>query len=294
MSVFVSSGAFSKARHLDELLPLCYNCGIDHVELASGLRAGEGFPEVIAAEEGMKFLLHNYFPAPEEPFVLNLADADEENRRLSLAFAAKSLQASAVAGAPFYSVHAGFVASLRPDDLGRPDRQNFDISEEAYDQALEFFSLSVAALAKEARRLGVRLMLENNVHAVPRSDRSHLLLVTPDDISRFFEHWSDPSVGLLLDVAHLNVSATHRGFDPVEAVERVSPWIGALHLSDNDGDRDTNELCREDSWFWDPLNRNCPNGVVTVLESYRLSPDQIKEQVDLISRRLSFASYSTK
>ena len=292
MGVFVSSGAFQGVQTVEELLPVCREHGLFDVELASGLRVVDpaGYLPLIAPlGDEFRFLLHNYFPAPDEPFVLNLADADEENRIRSVRFCIDCMEGTAALGMPFYSVHAGFVSSLRPEDLGKPERQGGRISEEDHVSALDRFSHSVNELAVEARRLGIRLLLENNVDAVPREGCSHLLLVSGGDVVRFFDGGMPSEVGLLLDVAHLKVSATCRGFDPVTALEMMAPWIGALHLSDNDGTRDSNGLCESDSWFWEPLSRCCSRETAVVLEAYRIAPDLIHAQRELISRKLPFA-----
>lgn len=290
MSLFVSSGAFIGVHHVNELIPLCHKYGVEGVELASGLRAGGDLLEKIGESDSLDFLLHNYFPAPQHPFVLNLADADEENRLRSVEFCEDALGICAEVGIPFYSVHAGFATSLRAEDLGRPDRQCIEVTEEDYRGASERFVTSVTALEKQACELGIQLLLENNVHAVPGSAISHLLMVTADDICDFFESFASESIGLLLDVAHLKVSSFHREFDVYEAVRRVSPWIKALHLSENEEGRDTNDPCRAESWFWEPLNEFCNEPIPAVLESYRLSELQITEQVELVSNRLACLS----
>lgn len=293
MAVYISSGAFQGVTTLEELLPVCRENALYDIELASGLRVGtEGgyLPLIEPVGDEFRFLLHNYFPAPADPFVLNLADLDEDNRSRSLRFCLNALEGSSAMGLPFYSVHAGFVSSLRPEDLGRPERQQGEITAGEYASALDRFSESVSSLAVEARRLGVRLLLENNVDAVSRPGHSHLLLVSGEEVERFFSGGIPDEVGLLLDVAHLSVSSKYRGFDPAQAVEKMAPWIGALHLSDNDGWRDSNAICEPESWFWEPLQANCGRNTVTVLEAYRLAPEVIHAQRDLISRKLSFAA----
>lgn len=293
MAVYVSSGAFQGVTTVEELLPVCREHGIFEVELASGLRVANaaGYLPLLEPLRGeFRFLLHNYFPAPDEPFVLNLADRDETNRSRSIRFCLAGMEGSAAMGIPFYSVHAGFVSSLRPEDLGRPEMQEGVIPEVDFFSALDRFADSVGALAIEARRLGVRLLLENNVDAVRREGCSHLLLVSGEDVARFFSGGFPAEVGLLLDVAHLRVSANCRGFDPVAAVEMMAPWIGALHLSDNDGSRDSNGICEPGSWFWDPLRHCCGKDTVTVLEAYRLASGVIHAQRELIARNLPFAA----
>lgn len=39
---------------------------------------------------------------------------------------------------------------------------------------------------------------------------------------------------MLIDVAHLNVTANALGFDNYQVIDAVTPWIKLVHLSDND------------------------------------------------------------
>ena len=71
---------------------------------------------------------------------------------------------------------------MRPEDLGKPERQKFQITYSQYDLALQLFSKSIVELSQIASRLGVKLLVENNVHAVPGVNLSHLLLSTTSDI----------------------------------------------------------------------------------------------------------------
>ena len=92
------------------------------------------------------------------------------------------------------------------------------------------------------------------------------------------------NVNLLVDVAHLKVSAQTLGFDPEEMFRLCEPWIQAYHLSDNDGTRDSNESIRENSWFWPYLKKNLD---YYSLEIYGVAPDLINKQIQITKRFLT-------
>ena len=48
------------------------------------------------------------------------------------------------------------------------------------------------------------------------------------------------NVNFLIDVAHLKVSSQVSGFDKYKVLEKCDKWIKAYHISDNDGEEDTN------------------------------------------------------
>src|SRR5665811_1545119 len=75
--------------------------------------------EEIFLNAPIKKFAHNYFPAPEIPFVLNLASSNEKIRNQSLTHCLKGLELSKLAGAHFFSAHAGFCVDPHPDELGR-------------------------------------------------------------------------------------------------------------------------------------------------------------------------------
>lgn len=271
-------------RHAERL-------GIQKIELASGVRAGTEYLQECLEEAGQRFdlTLHNYFPAPEEPFVLNLASGVANQRRESIEFCKRAMHLSVKASSPWFSVHAGYVQDLHSGHLGKPNLQSGVATEKEHQDAMKRFCESVQGLLPLADRLGIDLLIENNVHAVGRSPQeyrpSHVLMADPESVVSFFEAIDHPRCGLLLDVAHWKVSSNHLGFDPVERLADVASRVRLLHLSDNDGTVDSNEACRVDSWFWEPLQRFqvLPQTPI-VLEAYRLSDDLILDQLGKIEQ----------
>jgi sugar phosphate isomerase/epimerase len=92
------------------------------------------------------------------------------------------------------------------------------------------------------------------------------------------------NVGVLLDVAHLKVSARSLGFDPVAAHVQLKPWIQGYHLSDNDGTADSNEIVTADSWFWEVIE---PRLDYYTLEVYGVSSAELAKQYELVKARLA-------
>ena len=64
------------------------------------------------------------------------------------------------------------------------------------------------------------------------------------------------NINLLVDVAHLKVSAKTLKFNPKKFLSNCRKWIKGYHLSDNDGNNDTNDLLTKNSWFWPYLKKN--------------------------------------
>lgn len=286
MSLWMSSGAF-QTRDVAGVLAGARANGVTGVELSSGLAYSPDLLTTVRAAHDvgdLRFLVHNYFPPPEQPFVLNVA-AEGEGLRQTRALCSRALHLAKDVGAPFYSIHAGFAATLRAEQLGRPAEQAKALSAADIDREGGRARMveTVRAVADEAADLGLRLLIENNVISpvyLEQMPINPLLLTQADECTAFFEEVARANVGLLLDVAHVKVSATAQGFDPHRFIETVADWVGCLHLSDNDGREDTNQPVRTDSWFVPHLKDfvDCP----WVIEAYNLDGATQRSQLELL------------
>ncbi len=288
MSLFFSSGAFASDSP-DEIAAECSDVLGVGLEFTSSFSFHEGLVSQVRSLKSPSLLIHNYFPPPAVPFVLNLAATDPAIRAASHAMCRQAIELSAEIGAPFYSVHSGFAMNLTADQLGQPAQQAALATDRCIDRetANRAFRESVVELSAFARKNGVGLLLENNVitrSQVAAGRADSLLMTTPVECREFLDELDDPNVGLLLDVAHAKVAASALDFDPAEFF-RLGSHLRALHLSDNDGLADTNQPITSRSWFA-PHLRECRD-VPMVVEVYRLTPETRREQRDVVLSLLS-------
>ena len=271
--IFLSTGGERHQKAAKTALKY-YELGINCVELSGGAYSSTCELDLMALPSGIHLQVHNYFPPPETPFVFNLASNDREIAARSVAHVRNAIRMAILLRRPIYSFHAGFRMNPAVSELGvRLVRHNLL----ARNVALNIFGERVQALAEEARREGVTLLVENNVINKLNFEtygEDPLLLTDPDEIE-FFMTRVPSNVGLLLDVAHLKVSAKTKNFDIVSAHEKVKRWIKGYHLSDNDGDADTNDPVSEHSWFWNYLQKGLN---YYSLEVYRQPMSRLSEQ----------------
>lgn len=287
MAIWLSSGAF-RTRDITTMLTQAQAAGISNIELSSGMDYAADILQPVREAHTLgshRFLVHNYFPPPEVPFVLNIASPDPDCLAQTRAFGEQALHLAKELDAPFYSIHAGFAARLRPEHLGQPGRLATDLAAADIDRtgAYEVMVETVRHLADHAATLGLDLLIENNVIAPEFMERmpiNPLLLTGSGEIRCFFDDVQRPNVGLLLDVAHAKVSATALGFSPEDFVGDVAEYVRCLHLSDNNGRVDSNQPVNSGAWFLPRLKdfRGCE----IVIEAYRLEPDEMKAQLALI------------
>jgi sugar phosphate isomerase/epimerase len=278
--VYVSTTSF-RERDLRSIFAACTVHGIDAVELS----AVDGYePSLLDSRDRPRSLLvHNYFPPPADPFVLNLASQDSAILERSRAHCRSAIDLSATVGGPVFAAHAGFAADIAPETLGRPDLQrvlSFDASDERiYATLVE----SAQELARYADEHGVRFLVENHVLSASAGDAGRRLLpmTTSEELVRLAGDIDVPGFGLLVDVGHLKVSATTLGFDPNAFLDALAPWIAAFHLSDNDGTVDAHNPFGDDAWFR-PRVRDMPDVVLTVELADR-EPEEIVAVRDIVA-----------
>lgn len=249
--IYASTACVPGTEPLTARLGRYRTVGIRHVELGAGVKVDES--DLASLHDGThNFVLHNYFPPPSRPFVLNLASPDAEIRRRSMDLAKRALKVSEAIRAPMYSIHAGFVT----DPIGF-DGSSFELPTPVHNSeveaALTRYIEAIATLAGFATRIGVELLIENNV--CPPHLAGKLLLQTPEEFIVLFERLNCSNVGILLDTGHLNVSATTLGFDREAFMDVHRNRIRGLHLHDNDGNSDQHLPPDPKSWLFQGLRR---------------------------------------
>jgi sugar phosphate isomerase/epimerase len=285
--IFVSTGGERQQRAAETALQY-FDRGIHCVELSGGTYSSTCDADLAALPGGMHLQVHNYFPPPELPFVFNLASTDSEIARRSVAHVRNAIRVAVMLRRPIYSFHAGFRINPAVSELGVRLGKHSLL---ARGVALDVFGDRVAVLAEEARREGVTLLVENNVINISNFEtysEDPLLLTDPDEIASFMERMPS-NVGLLIDVAHLKVSANTKSFDMIVAHEKLKSWVKGYHLSDNAGAADTNDPVSEESWFWDHLVRGLN---YYTLEVYRQPISKLVEQCALTEKMLDDANKS--
>jgi sugar phosphate isomerase/epimerase len=285
--VYISSASF-KTRSTRELVNLALNNDLTHIELAGNLDYSDDMLNPIrASKERIKFLVHNYFPTPKHEFVLNLASKDPEIRRMSMELAENAIRLCVVLGSPFYSIKGGTVLDISMSDFNQPERQAELAAQQPinYEEAYRIFLDSIGTLNDYAKQWGVKLLIQNNLISpthLRTGIKNQFLMVKADEFERLKNDISDDNLAFSIDLAHLEISSNALYFNKLYFLERLRSYIECLHLSDNDGQRDTNEPISPVSWFI-PILKTFTS-IPMVVDAYNLNPDQIVQQRDWVIR----------
>lgn len=264
---YYASSCFNFTK-IKDLLEFCRKNEIYHLELGGNLKFELQLTTTLANAKDFSFLIHNYFPTPKKPFVLNLASTNKSIRQKSLKHCQSAIKLCQTLRVPFYSVHAGFLADLQPNDLGKNQSNSSFIDRNT---GLNFFNDSIAQLLNDK----VDLLIENNVNSqenIIDGKNKLYLFAEPEETLQFFKQQNNPHLGLLVDLGHLNVSAKQLCFDKYKYIELLTPWIKAFHLSANNGIEDQGLPFQKDEWFMEVLKK-FPSAIkiIEINKDYNLS-----------------------
>ncbi|MDA2932984.1 sugar phosphate isomerase/epimerase [Acidobacteria bacterium AH-259-D05] len=265
--IYISSSCI-KGRTIKESVTTLAKAGFENIELSGGTQYYTKYEQdlfELKERYNLSFVVHNYFPPPNRPFVLNLASLNDDIYIQSIELCKDAIRLSKKFQGKQYGVHAGFLIDFNPDEAGKrihyqhlSDRQ----------KALKRFCDAWDILVDEANN-NVSLYIENNVLSSSNATRyagCNPFLLT--DHEGYLELKEYMDFNLLLDVAHLKVSSGALGLDFNEELGNLIPKSDYIHLSENDGLHDQNRPLTKNS----SLLRKCKDyhlrGKIITLEVY--------------------------
>jgi sugar phosphate isomerase/epimerase len=245
--VFIST-SFKKGTNAYTICKNFNRLGINTFELSGGNYSKNLIENINSLKNNFYFKVHNYFPPPKKPFVINLASNNKIILKKSINHVFRSIIFAKNIGCDIYTFHAGFRFDPDPKDLG--NKVKFK-KLQSRDGALKIFKNSVVKILDFAIKKKIFLAIENNVvtkENIFNFKENPFLLTNPKEIKFFFRNINGP-IGLLMDVGHFKVSSKTENFSAKLGLENLRTLIRAYHLSDNDGFNDLNMPFNKKSWF---------------------------------------------
>ncbi len=225
--IFVSTACLEGVSRLDVVLGIYKDHGIRNIELGSGHHYIRDVEKLLSDYSDLNFIIHNYFPPPEHPFIMNLASQDENVREKSLSICKKAVDLCKIFGFDLYSFHPGF----RVETTLNAGFNLSDYQLVPYEKAFIKFYLSIEELYNYARSRGVNIALENLEHKNPAYMMTHPLEY--EEILDLF-----PDLGVLLDLGHLKIASNRFGFKMDDFINVVKDNVAGIHVHENDGKED--------------------------------------------------------
>ena len=119
--IFVSSSCL-KNNTIKQSVQELANQGYKNIELSGGTNLYEEYVEDLLGlkkKYKLNYLVHNYFPPPKKPFMLNIASLNDELFEKSVDHCVKAINLCKILGSKKYGVHAGFLIDFSPNEAGK-------------------------------------------------------------------------------------------------------------------------------------------------------------------------------
>ena len=92
------------------------------------------------------------------------------------------------------------------------------------------------------------------------------------------------NVRLLIDVAHLKVSAKTEKLDPIKSLKIMNKYVEGYHFSENNGHTDSNSPFKKNAWFVPYVKKNLN---YYSIEVYNESSTKLKSQINILKKELT-------
>jgi len=230
----------------------------------------------------LNYRCHNYFPPPKKHFVLNLASLDDGSFNNSFEHLKSVISLSKKLNSYKFGFHAGFYIDIRVDEIGKKIRRNKLFDKE---KSTQRFCEAFNKLKKIEPK--VTLFIENNVFS--STNAATYEGKNPFMMTSFIEYKAlkeKIDFCLLLDVAHLKVSSNSLGLNWENELTSMVAESNYIHISDNDGFHDLNNMVTKKSNFLSILSEQDNSIKDFTLEVYD-GMESIKKSYDILNEVVS-------
>lgn len=251
--IYVSSSCIRHKKIKDSVQELAEN-GFKNIELSGGTQYYMDIESDLLKlkdKYNLNYRCHNYFPPPKDAFVLNLASLNNEIYEKTFNHLLRSLELSKKLDAKKFGFHAGFFIDVSLNEIGKKIAKKtiFD-NQEATDR----FCNGYNELKKSSGT--VNLYIENNVFSSTNFktyEGDNLFMMTT--YNEYLELKKKIDFNLLLDVAHLKVSANSLRLNFEDEFVAMINQSDYIHVSDNDGLHDLNNTLEKNSCLANSLKK---------------------------------------
>jgi len=264
--IYISTSCVKHNKIKDSVEELAEN-GFQNIELSGGTEYYENFENdliVLKDKYKLNYRCHNYFPPPKKPFVLNLASLNDETFQMSFDHLKNVVALSSRLGADKFAFHAGFFIDIKLSEIGKKLSRDNLFDEK---KSVERFCSAYDIVKEQAKN--VSLFIENNVfsktNAETYDDENPFMMTNFNEYKSLKEKID---FNLLLDVAHLKVSAKTLGLNWESEFENMMSVSSYIHVSDNDGFHDLNSQLTKNSSLLSMLKQSDTKNKDFTLEIY--------------------------
>ena len=282
--IYISTSCVKNTKIKDSVEELATN-GFNDIELSGGTEYYDNFENDLLDlkdKYNLNYRCHNYFPPPKKHFVLNLASLNDETFQISFKHLQQVIALSNRLGADKFAFHAGFFIDIKLSEIGKKLSKDHLFNKV---ESISRFCDAFEVLQNQA--CGVSLFIENNVFSKTNAETYDG--ENPFMMTNFNEYKSlkeKINFNLLLDVAHLKVSANTLGLNWEYEFENMIDVSNYIHVSDNDGFHDLNNQLTKTSSLLSMLKQSDTKNKDFTLEIYD-GMEAIKKSYKVLSEVVS-------
>ncbi len=281
MNTFVSTTFIPDGRPLKDALILCQDHGIKSIEIGSNHCFEHSYDYI--NKFSFEYIVHNYFPIPENSFVLNIASFNSEVRQRSIEQIFKAIDFCQDYGANLYTFHPGFLT----DPGGSNDSNlNYDfkwdekqLKRANYGKAKELMYNALDRVIEYSRKQEVKLAIETEGSL---TKKNHLLMQTPAEYEEFMSTYSYSDIGINLNIGHLNLSSKAFNFSRLEFAKLIKNYVVAIELSHNERIHDDHLPLKKNEWYWDIIKNPIFKDSYKILEFRNTNIREIVKNINYI------------
>lgn len=249
--IYISSGC-SQKRNIISCIEEIKSWGYSNIELTGNIENFHKNNFISFYKEHLEgntnLRTHNYFPAPQKPFVMNFS-GNEDVQEKTINLVKEAWEYSLIFKNKKLGFHAGFRLDPNASDLGRKFKNSDLISKK---EALRRMCKNIESITFRSE-----VYIENNVYSdlnkkVFGADNPFLLCSYGD----YLELNKIVSFNLLLDIGHLKVSCHSLGLDYEKELTQLLEVTNYIHVSDNNGLADENHALQLNSDTYKILKKN--------------------------------------
>ena len=243
--IYVSSSCVTYNNICDSVQDLVNN-GFKNIELSGGTEYHNNFEnDILELKEkyNLNFICHNYFPPPKDHFVLNLASLDNNIYNKTFNHLKKAIELSKKLGAKKFGFHAGFFVDIKVNQIGKKIAK-----EKLADKWISTDRFCDGFNKLECLAGNLKLYVENNVFSAINAETynsDNFFMLT--NYKEYNILKKKINFSLLLDIAHLKVSANSLGINFEKELELMLSVSDYVHISDNNALHDLNHKLQKPS-----------------------------------------------
>jgi sugar phosphate isomerase/epimerase len=261
MQFYYSTSCLIKNHTYLEILDIYDKLKIKNVELGVCLDYNIDVTE-LTRKFSFNYIVHQLFPPPKEPFVLNLASENREILNKSLEQIKRSIDFCAKSDIPLLSFHSGFRSD--PDSYFK-----FNFTKILdYKTSFDIFKNSLKNILEYATVKNIKIAIENNVlseYNLIEGKNKLLLMCELWEYERLFEDIDTNNFGLILDLGHLKVTANLLRFDASTFIRSLRRKIFAVHIHENNASLDEHTCVKEGDWALDIVRTFFNNNKIPIV-----------------------------